>query len=41
MKTGKLESTLVALHFLFDFLDFMFENLVKAEKVPEKQEEEG
>ena len=41
VKTGKLESTLVTLHFLFDFLDFVFEDLVRAEKVPEKQEEES
>ena len=34
-KTGKLESTLVTLHWLFDFLDFVFEDLVRAEKVPE------
>ena len=38
-KTGKLESTLVTLHWLFDFLDFAFEDLVRAEKVPETQSE--
>ena len=35
MKTGKLESTLILLIWLFDFLDFAFSNFVRAEKVPE------